>query len=329
MRPFTYSRTGDAQAASQAGSGASAFLAGGTTLLDLMKQDVMQPQILIDINGIEDRYGTIEADDKGLKLGAMARMATVADHPAVLRDYPAIAQSLALAASAQLRNMATVGGNVLQRTRCNYFRDPSWASCNKRSPGTGCAALNGVNRKHAILGVSDHCIATYPGDFGQALIAFDASVDIMGRAGPRTIRFADLHTLPGDTPHIETVLTAGDLITGFSVPAGPWTKRSVYVKVRDRQSYEFGLASAAVGLDIQGGAIAEARIALGGVATKPWRASEAEAYLKGKQPTEETAVSAAKIAFKDASPRSGNGFKFDLGQRTLVRALLEAATMKV
>jgi xanthine dehydrogenase YagS FAD-binding subunit len=256
-------------------------------------------------------------------------MSAAAWHDVINRDYPMIAQSLLLAASVQLRNMATLGGNVLQRTRCNYFRDPGWGACNKRDPGSGCAALNGVNRKHAVLGTSDQCIAAYPGDFAQALIALDAKVDVAGPNGTRTLPFAELHRAPGDTPHIETTLARGELITGFTVPAGPWTRRSVYVKVRDRASFEFALASAAVAVELDGENVRQVRIALGGVATTPWRAHEAEAALVGKPLTEANAQHAARVAFRDAVARSQNAFKIELGQRTLVRGLQQAAALKV
>jgi xanthine dehydrogenase YagS FAD-binding subunit len=233
-----------------------------------------------------------------------------------------------LAASAQLRNMATLGGNVLQRTRCPYFRDTSWSACNKRDPGSGCAAMNGVNRQHAILGVSADCIAAYPGDFAQSLIALDATVVVKGSTGDRTIPFAALHRPPGATPNLETTLAPGELITGFHVPSGPWTKRSLYLKIRDRQSYEFALASAAVALDMDGSKVREARIALGGVATVPWRSLEADAALAGKELTEDAAQAAARAAFAEAKPRVHNAFKVALGQSTLVRTLLQAAAME-
>jgi xanthine dehydrogenase YagS FAD-binding subunit len=224
--------------------------------------------------------------------------------------------------------MATLAGNVLQRTRCNYFRDPSWRACNKRDPGSGCAALQGVNRKHAVLGTSAHCIATYPGDFAQALVALDAVVDVLGPDGERTLRVEELHRPPGDTPHVETVLAPGELITGFAVPAGPW-RRSLYLKIRDRESYEFALASAAVALDLAGdGAVRAARIALGGVATTPWRAREAEALLVGRPLTEASATEAAEAAFAGAVTHRGNAYKPELGRRTLVRALLAAARLE-
>ena len=329
MRAFDYVRATDAAAAVQAAGPDASYLAGGTTLLDLAKLDVMRPEQVIDINDLKAQFGATASGADGLHLGAFVHMAEAAAHPAVLRDYPVVAQSLLLAASPQIRNMATLGGNVLQRTRCSYFRDPSWSACNKRVPGSGCAALAGVNRKHAVLGTSEHCIATYPGDFAQALIALDATVDIVGAAGPRVIHFADLHRLPGATPEQETVLAQGDLITGFTLPALPWARRSLYLKIRDRQSYEFALASAAVALNLDGGAVREARIALGGVATRPWRAKEAEAILVGAPVSEDTARHAAEIAFAGAAGHGDNAYKIELGKRTLVRALLQAAAMEV
>lgn len=334
MRPFAYQRadTVDQAVRGMRGRGAeapAAFLAGGTTLVDLMRLESMRPEALVDINDLAVQYGRIRAGDDGLQLGALVRMAEAADHPAVVRDYPVIAQSLSLAASAQIRNMASLGGNVLQRTRCPYFREPSWRACNKRAPGSGCEAIGGINRLHAVLGVSDHCIATYAGDFGQALVALDATVDLAGASGPRVIRFEDLHRPPGDTPEIETNLRPGELITGFKVQAGPWTRRSLYLKVRDRQSYEFAVASAAVALDLEGGEVRAARIALGGVSTRPWRAREAEAALAGKPIDLHTARAAAEAAFAGAVTHGGNDFKPELGRRTLVRALLQASRMEV
>jgi xanthine dehydrogenase YagS FAD-binding subunit len=330
MREFVYVRAEDDTSALRAASEPDAhFLAGGTTVVDLMRQEVFRPAVLVDINDLEARHGQIEADGRSLRLGALVRMADAERHPVILRDYPVIAQSLQLAASQQIRNMASLGGNVLQRTRCNYFRYPSWESCNKRKPGSGCAAIGGLNRKRAVLGVSDSCIAEYPGDFGQALVALDASVEIVGPAGGREIRFEDLHRAPGDTPQIETTLHPGEMITGFTVPAGPWTRRSLYLKIRDRQSYEFAIASAAVALDLQGPIVRAARIGLGGVASKPWRAHEAEAALRGKSLDERSARKAAEAAFASARTHGENDFKPELGRRTLVRALLEAAQLEV
>jgi xanthine dehydrogenase YagS FAD-binding subunit len=339
MRPFTYQRAETpeaALAAFAAAKGADAlaspvqFLAGGTTLIDLMKLDVMRPETLVDVNALtQTRLGEIEAGPKGLRLGAMARMADAAAHPAVRSDYPVIAQALALAASQQIRNMAALAGNVLQRTRCTYFRDTSYPDCNKRNPGSGCAAINGFNRSHAVLGVSDHCIATYPGDFAQALIALDASVEVVGPGGKRSVPFATLHRQPGATPERETSLAPGEMIASFVIPSAPWTRRSLYLKIRDRQSYEFALASAAVALDVGDNMVREARIALGGVATVPWRAKEAEAALKGRPLDQANLHAAAEAAFAGAHTQKHNAFKVALGQRTLVRALREAAAMEI
>lgn len=306
------------------------YLAGGTTLLDLMKLDVVQPDTIIDINPLSEAgYGRIELNQHGLRLGALVRMADAADHPNVKSDYPVVAQSLAQAASQQIRNMASLGGNVLQRTRCTYFRDVSYGECNKRNPGSGCAAMSGFNRMHAVLGGSDHCIATYPGDFAQALIALEAVVEIAERDGTRTIPFADLHRKPGDTPNKETNLRPGEIIASFLIPAKSWSWRSLYLKVRDRQSYEFALASAAVALDLQDGVVRAARIALGGVATAPWRAIEAEDFLRTKPVNDANAAAAANAAFAAARGYGHNDFKIELGKRTLARALQQAAALEI
>jgi xanthine dehydrogenase YagS FAD-binding subunit len=330
MRPFHYEQAADRAAAVRAGGAEGVhYLAGGTTLVDLMKLDVMRPTTVVDINALASGHSEILAEPQRLRLGALARMSDVADNPSVRRDYPVIAESLYLAASQQLRNMASLGGNVLQRTRCYYFRDVSWSACNKRKPGSGCTALQAPNRNLAVLGVSDHCIANYPGDFGVALAALGATVDLEGPGGRRVIPFEELHRMPGDTPNIETTLKPGELITGFSVPAGPWTRRSLYLKIRDRESYEFALASAAIALDLQGGVVREARIGLGGVAAKPWRSREAEAQVRGKPLNEATARAAADAAFAHAVTRGELRFKPELGRRTLVRGLLQAGTMEV
>jgi xanthine dehydrogenase YagS FAD-binding subunit len=342
MRPFQYERVATPAAAVKmaammrpGGDEPSVttpvqFLAGGTNLVDMMKIGVMQPERLVDINAIADtRLGGIEVSDDGLWLGALARMAQVAAHPEIVRRYPVITQSLTLAASQQLRNMASIGGNVLQRTRCPYYRDPSYAECNKRAPGSGCAARLGFNRMHAVLGTSEACIAAYPGDFAQALIALDARVDITGPRGNRTLAFADLHRRPGDRPETDTRLAPGELITAFAINPLPWARRSKYLKVRDRESYEFALASAAVALDMAGDEVRQARIALGGVATVPWRASAAEQALEGKRLDAATLAAAADAAFADARPLEHNGFKIALGKETLMRALRETAAMEI
>jgi xanthine dehydrogenase YagS FAD-binding subunit len=337
MRPFIYQRATDPNAAMTALSANSGnnpstnaavqALAGGTTLIDLMKLDVLQPQALVDINPLTGSWSEINVEGGNLRLGALARMSDVAADPEVEKYYPVIADSLKLAASPQLRNMASLGGNVLQRTRCSYFRDVSYTACNKRNPGAGCAAMEGLNRMHAVLGTSDHCIATYPGDFAQALIALDATVEITGKSGPRTLPFAQLHKRPGDTPHVETALTPGELISGFTIN-GRWP-RSIYLKARDRQSYEFALSSAAVALDVQDGIIKDARLALGGVATVPWRALEAEALLKDLKFDEGLAGRVAEVAFAGAKMREHNAFKIDLGKRVVAHALRKAVMMEI
>jgi xanthine dehydrogenase YagS FAD-binding subunit len=338
MRAFAYQRATDPSAATQALAAAVGAnsplteasaqpLAGGTTLIDLMKLDVMRPSTIVDINPLADGWSAINLDGDNLKLGALARMSDVAADPEVQRYYPVVADSLKLAASPQLRNMATLGGNVLQRTRCSYFRDVSYARCNKRSPGSGCAALEGVNRMHAVLGISERCIAAYPGDFAQALMALDATVEITSKSGARSMPFAQLHKLPGNSPQIETTLAPGELISGFTIN-GRW-QRSVYLKARDRQSYEFALSSAAVALDLQDGIVRDARVALGGVATIPWRAREAETLLRGQRFDEALAGRVAEAAFAGSKPVKDNAFKVALGQRVVARALRQAATMEI
>jgi xanthine dehydrogenase YagS FAD-binding subunit len=302
-------------------------LAGGTTLIDLMKLDVMRPRMLVDINPLASRWSAMEMSTDHLRLGALARMSDVADNADVQRHYPVIAEALKLAASQQIRNMATLGGNVLQRTRCSYFRDVSYDSCNKRNPGSGCAAMDGFNRAHAVLGTSDQCIATYPGDFAQALIALNASVEITGKSGTRSLPFEQLHKQPGRSPQVETTLEPGELISAFLIQ-GRWP-RSLYLKVRDRQSYEFALASAAVALDVQDGFVRDARLALGGVATVPWRAREVEILLKDQKLDDTLARRVAEAAFATAMPRKHNAFKIELGQRLVARALHQAATMEI
>ncbi|NUB46466.1 xanthine dehydrogenase family protein subunit M [Fertoebacter nigrum] len=334
MRPFQYlqpATLADVIVAQREAPSAvpATFLAGGTTLIDLMKLGVMQPERVVDLRLAGSDFAQIRFDGATLRLGAFARMAEVADHPVVAASFPVIAQSLSLAASPQLRNMATLGGNVLQRTRCAYFRDPTWAACNKRTPGSGCAAVDGANRQHAVLGTSSQCIATYHGDFAQALMALDASVVLGGPAGTRTIPFAALHRLPGNTPHVETTLHPGEIILDFVIPAGPWASRSLYLKIRDRQSYEYAVASAAVAVAMNGDVVADARIALGGLAAVPWRAHEAEAILRDAVLDEATATRAAEASFAAAVPQSHNAFKIALGRDTLVRALLQAASMEV
>jgi xanthine dehydrogenase YagS FAD-binding subunit len=321
MRPFSYARAADAETAIALvrERADSDFLAGGTTEVDLVRQDVLRPGLLVDINdlplaGIEDLPGG------GLRVGALARMSDVAAAPGVVARFPVIAQALLLGASAQLRNMASMGGNLCQRVRCGYFRDPT-SPCNKRAPGSGCSALEGVNRGHAILGTSDKCIATHPSDVAVALAAVDAVVLTRGPSGERAIAIDDFFLLPGDTPEREHPLEHGELITAIEVPAAPVARRSVYLKFRDRQSYEFALASVAAAVRVEDGTVAEVRLALGGVATKPWRARRAEASLLGQPATEASFAAAARQELAQATPREQNAFKVELAQRAIVRAL--------
>lgn len=335
MRPFAFERAGDPARASRLGLGtgqgqtdaAVQFLAGGTTLIDLMKLDVLRPRRVVDIGLLRPRYDAIQVGPNGLHLGALATMSKAADHPLVAQEFPAIAQSLQLAASAQLRNMATLGGNVLQRTRCPYFRDPSWTACNKRNPGSGCAAIRGFNRNHAVLGIDDSCIAQYPGDLATALIALDAQVELHGPQGARHIPFSSLHVPANGLPHIENTLRSGEIITAFHVPSGDWNRRSLYLKIRDRSSYEFAVAAAAVALDLEGDKVRHVRIGLGGVAYRPWRSIDAEQALIGKTLTETAAEAAATAALKGATTHGHNDYKPELARRTLVRALLQAQAL--
>lgn len=334
MRPFEYrTATTVDEAVRDASASGTRYVAGGTTLIDLMKLEVERPARVVDINPLVQGDPTLaaiaELPGGGLRIGALARMSDTAWDARVKERYPMVSQALLLAASGQLRNMATIGGNVLQRTRCPYFRDTAMA-CNKREPGTGCSALHGVNRGHAILGTSEHCIATHPSDLAVALAALDATVHVRGgtsdgRSGSRTIPFAELHLLPGAHPERENVLRQGELITAVALPALPFARRSLYLKVRDRASYAFALASAAVALDLDGGTVRDARIALGGVATKPWRSREAERALVGRPATRATFRAAAEAALRGAVPREENGFKVELAKRTLVRALEEVS----
>src|SRR6201993_856454 len=295
------------------------FLAGGTTLIDLMKLNVETPARVLDINRLP--FDKVEATpDGGLKIGATVRNSDLAHHPTVERDYAVLSQALLAGASAQLRNMATTAGNLLQRTRCVYFRDTTML-CNKREPGSGCPAITGANRSLAILGTSEHCIATNPSDMCVALAALEATVHIQGPKGSRAVAFGDFHLLPGNTPHRETVLEPGDLITHVTLPPPLAGSRQVYLKLRDRASYEFALASAAVVLTIAGGNITRARVALGGVGTKPWRSPQAEAALIGKPATDGTFRQAAEAALRSAKPQSENKFKIELAKRCLMHAL--------
>jgi len=321
MRPLSYARaTGvDSAIATVRDHEDGAFLAGGTTEVDLVRQDVLRPGLLVDINDLPlDRVEDLPGG--GLRIGALARMSDVAAMPAVAARYPVISQALLLGASAQLRNMASLGGNLCQRVRCSYFRDTS-SRCNKRDPGSGCAALSGFNRGHAILGTSDQCIATHPSDVAVALVAVDAIVHTRGPAGERSVLADDFFLVPGDTPDREHPLDHGELITSIEVPPAPVARTSVYVKVRDRESYEFALVSVAAAMRIKSGIVAEIRLALGGVATKPWRARAAEQSLLGQPATAESFSAAAVRELAAARPRPLNAFKVELAQRAVVRAL--------
>jgi xanthine dehydrogenase YagS FAD-binding subunit len=326
MNNFSYTQASSAKEAtvSRAGTAQSAYIAGGTTLLDLMKANLEEHAQLVDINMLP--FKGIEQTTDGLRIGAMERMSDVGEHPLVLQNYPAVSESLLLAASPQLRNMASIGGNMLQRTRCGYFRDAAFP-CNKRVPGSGCPAIAGDSHNLAILGVSDACIATaYPGDLAVALAAFDAVLTLENAKGKqRRVPVTDFYLLPGKTPQKETMLEPGELIVALTIPSTAHARRSTYLKVRERTSYAYALASAAVGLDVQAGTIRSARVALGGVGTKPWRSPEAEKVLTGAPATEATFRAAAAAALRGAQPREENRFKVELAQNTLVQALMKVA----
>ncbi len=327
MHPFTYSKpstVAEAVRAVAAGGPGTRFLAGGTTLYDLMKLNVEMPASVVDITGLKALQAFDTSGQRELVFGALARMSDVSADARLVKDYPALSESLWKAASQQLRNMATIGGNLLQRTRCAYFRFGEPFACNKRVPGSGCSALDGIDRGHALLGTSDACIAVYPGDLAVALAAFDAVVDVQGPKGQRTIPIADFHCEPGATPHIETTLDRSELIVRVRVPVSPLGRASTYHKIRDRESYAFALASAAVALRMDGDTVRDARIALGGVSTRPWRAREAEQSLVGKPLTADSARAAGDIALKLAKARHHNGFRIELGARTVADALLIA-----
>jgi xanthine dehydrogenase YagS FAD-binding subunit len=324
MHPFSFSRVHEVSAAIAAGGKAQTkFVAGGTNLVDLMKAGVEKPSHLVDINYVP--LEAIERVSNGIRIGALARMSDVAANADVQREAPMISQALLASASPQLRNMASIGGNLMQRTRCPYFRELLFAPCNKRNPGSGCSAIQGENRLHAVIGTSDACIATHPSDLAVAFAAADAVITLHGPTGERKVKATDFHLVPGKTPHIEHDLKHGELIMSVFVPSAPDLKKSSYLKVRDRASYEFALASAAVGLQIDNGSIRTARIAFGGIGTKPWRAKLAEAALIGKRPSADIFRAAAEAELKDAKSYGQNGFKIELAKRTLVRALSDLA----
>jgi len=318
MDPFTYRAVGaepDAIAAALAGG---RYIAGGTTLIDLMREEVERPEALVDINALP--LAGIALREDGLEIGALARMAEVAAHPAVTASHPLIVAALLEGASPQLRNMASIGGNLLQRVRCPYFRTLD-AACNKRMPGSGCAAIGGIHHGHAILGTSEHCIATHPSDLAVALVALDAVVQVRGPGSERQFPVEALYRLPGATPHLEHTLLPGELITAVLVPSGAQARRARYLKVRDRASYEFALVSVAAALDIEHGVIRAARLAAGGVATMPWRLRAAEAALAGQKPGRAAFARAAELATDGVRPLPGNRFKVELLRRTVLRAL--------
>jgi xanthine dehydrogenase YagS FAD-binding subunit len=318
MLPFSIEKAATEQDAIQAALAGGRYIAGGTTLVDLMRDEVERPERLIDINALP--LGAIRADGSDLIIGALARMSEVAAHPDVLHLQPLIAESLIEGASPQLRNMASIGGNLLQRVRCPYFRMLD-APCNKRNPGSGCAAIDGLNAGHAILGTSEHCVATHPSDLAVALVALGATVRVRSAEGGRSFPVEQLFRLPGDTPHLEHTLLPGELIVEVRVSTGPYARRARYLKVRDRASYEFALVSAAAALDIEGGVIRQARLAAGGVGTRPWRLRASEEALVGKAPDRQAFEAAADLALEGARPLSGNHYKLDLLPRTIVRAL--------
>ncbi|HEY2800567.1 MAG TPA: xanthine dehydrogenase family protein subunit M [Chthoniobacterales bacterium] len=329
MNPFAYSRANDQQTAltGVASNPKAKFLGGGTNLIDLMKMGVEQPEQLLDINRVPLTKVEQLPNNGGVRIGALVRNSDLAQHELIKTNYPVLSEALLSGASPQLRNLATTGGNLLQRTRCYYFYDPAFPMCNKRDPGSGCGALEGYNRIHAILGQSDQCIAVHPSDMCVAMAALDAVVRVQGPKGERTIPFADFHRLPGETPNIETNLQPNELITAVDLPALPFAKRSHYLKVRDRASYAFALVSVAAILEMNGGEIKSARIALGGVAHKPWRAHKAEQALAGKQPNEANIRAAADAELADAHGYKYNSFKIELAKRAITQALGTVAKM--
>nr|WP_314466649.1 xanthine dehydrogenase family protein subunit M [uncultured Novosphingobium sp.] len=320
MTPFTYMRATDAASAVLKGGAAGArYLGGGTNLVDLMRENIETPESLVDVTGLPG--GIDELPGGGLLIGAAVRNTALAEHRAVRLRYPMLARAILAGASGQIRNMATVGGNILQRTRCSYFYDEAGSRCNKRHPGEGCDAVGGFNRNHAILGASSACVAVHPSDMCVALAALDAVVHLRGNGGKRRLAFTALHRLPGELPDVDTMLQPGELITAVEIPPMPFAARSTYRKVRDRSSYAFALVSVAAALDVEGGQVRDVRIALGGVAHKPWRAERAETLLRGGPLSATIFAAAAEAELASAQALSGNGFKIDLARRTLVAVL--------
>jgi xanthine dehydrogenase YagS FAD-binding subunit len=327
MRPFTYTKAVTAEDAVRAMAAAgpgTRFLAGGTTLYDLMKLNVEMPFSIVDINSLSELSSFDTSGSGELVFGALCRMSEVAADSRLMRDYPALSESLSSAASPQLRNMASLGGNLLQRTRCSYFRGGEPFTCNKRKPGSGCSAREGLSRGHAVLGGSEACIAVYPGDWAVALSAFDAKVDVLGPKGQRTIALEDLHRQPGATPDVETTLDFNELILRIRVPVTPLGRVSTYHKIRDRASFAFALASAAVALQLDGDTVREARIAVGGLATRPWRARTAEQTLVGRRLTTQAARTSGEAALQSAKASDDNRFRIELGIRAVADALMIA-----
>ncbi|RZM02583.1 MAG: xanthine dehydrogenase family protein subunit M [Variovorax sp.] len=327
MIPFTYARAQDAGDALRLGAASGArYLGGGTNLVDLMRETIERPDALVDVTGLSAQIE--ERADGSLLIGAAARNTAVATHRAVRTRFPVLARAITAGASAQIRNMATVGGNLLQRTRCTYFYDNEGSRCNKRNPGQGCDAAEGFSRIHAILGASPSCVATHPSDMCVALAALGAIVHLRGPGGERTVELTDLHRLPEDHPEIETLLTPGELVVAIELPALPFAAHSTYRKVRDRASYAFALVSVAAAVELDGDVVKDVRIALGGVAHKPWRAWKAEAALRGKPATEENFRAAAQVELADAQPLRDNAFKVELAKRSIVAALAELTEKK-
>jgi xanthine dehydrogenase YagS FAD-binding subunit len=327
MRPFKYVRASDPNAAVRAvtANPAAKFLAGGTNLLDLMKEDIERPGELVDLTRL--KLNEIKPANGGVSIGALATNTETANHPLIRQSYPLLTQAIVAGASGQLRNMATNGGNLLQRTRCQYFYDTAMP-CNKREPGTGCGAREGLNRIHAVFGWSEKCVATYPGDMANALYALEAVVRVRDAGGrERTIPIGEFHRLPGDTPEKDTNLQHGELIEAIELPKSDFAKSSYYLKVRDRASYAFALVAVAAALELDGGTIRQARVVLGGVAHKPWRSREAEAALSGKSASEESFRQAAEAAFREAKPLAHNAYKVELGKRAIVRSLMRASKL--
>jgi xanthine dehydrogenase YagS FAD-binding subunit len=327
MRPFKYVRASEADAAARAvaANPRAKFLAGGTNLLDLMKEDVERPDQLVDLTRLP--LSEIKEARGGVSIGALATNTDTANHPLIRESFPLLTQAIVAGASPQLRNMATNGGNLLQRTRCQYFYDTAMP-CNKREPGTGCGAREGLNRIHAVFGWSEKCVATYPGDMANALYALDAVVRVRGANGrERTIPIGDFHRLPGDAPEKDTNLQHGELIEAIELPRSNFAKHSYYLKVRDRASYAFALVAVAAALELDGGTVRQSRVVLGGVAHKPWRSQEAEAALSGAPASEESFRRAAEAAFREAKPLAHNAYKVELGKRAVVRALMRASRL--